>query len=78
MQVMQSVFAAMPTMLEQLVTIAIGFSVFGVVTLGVLTYLCLRAVRQVATSQRAIFLRLRQDGLDMQAALVAIKARLER
>jgi hypothetical protein len=67
----------MPTAFEQLVAISIGFSVFGFVVLGVLTYLCLREVRVVANIQRAIFLRLRQDGIDVRAELAAIKELLE-
>lgn len=67
----------MPNPLETLVAISIAFSVFGFAFLGVITWLCLREVRVVADIQRAIFLQLRRDGVDIKTELAALKALMD-
>jgi hypothetical protein len=63
--------------LEHLVALSIAMSVFGFLGLGLLTWLCLREVRHIGDIQRAIFLQLRRDGVDIQAGLAELKALLE-
>lgn len=58
---------------EQLVTIALGVSVFGLVMLALLG----RMVRDVAWIQRAMVVLLREQHADVQRALAEVKRLLD-